>query len=322
MEWLNYNHLYYFWIVAKEGSITAACRKLGLSQPTVSAQIQSLENALECELFNRRGRRLILSDAGRMAFHRAGEIFSLGRDFLDALKGRAVEMPRVRLNVGVTDTLPKLLAYRLIEPATSFPNPVSLICHEGKHADLLARLSIYELDLVITTEPIGSQARVRAYNHFLGECGMSVFCTPSKTHLYSRHFPKSLKGAPFLLPTANTSLRRLLNNWFAQNDLQPSIAGEFDDSALIKIFGQAGLGLFLMPTVEEGEVLQQYKVKVIGRLSEIREKYYVISAERKLKNPAVLAITESAHRALFEESKRVESAPTAARHIRVPLENV
>lgn len=300
MEWLNYHHLYYFWVVVKEGSITAACQRLRVAQPTVSAQIMALEESLDCKLFNRSGRRLSLTETGRMVYRDADEIFSLGREMVNKVQGRAPGVQRVRLNVGITDVMPKLLVSRLLLPATRIAEPLNLVCHEGKHADLLAKLSVYELDILLTDAPIGSQAKIKAFNHLLGECGVSVFAARSLAAKRLQDFPQSLHHAPFLFPLAQAGLRRALSNWFDEHGITPNVAGEFEDSTLIKIFGQEGLGLFVMPTVEEQEVLRQYDVKVIGRLAGVKVRFYAISTERRVKNPAVLAITEAAHKTIFD----------------------
>jgi LysR family transcriptional activator of nhaA len=300
MEWLNYHHLYYFWVVAKEGSITAASQSLRLSQSTVSEQIMALEASLGCKLFQRAGRRLTLTDAGRLVLRHADEIFSRGRELMGVLRGSVAAPQRLRLNVGVTDVVPKFLAYRLLEPALRIAEPVSLICHEGMHLDLLARLSVYELDIILTDSPIGSQAKVKAFNHLLGESGVSVYAAPALAAERRKGFPQSLSGAPFLLPTSNTSLRRSLDNWFAAHDIFPNIVGEFEDSALIMIFGQAGHGLFVLPTVVADELHREYGVRAIGVLEGIRERFYAISTERRVKHPAVLAITENAQKEVFE----------------------
>ncbi len=300
MEWLNYHHLYYFWVVVKEGSITAACQQLRVAQPTVSAQIMALEKSLGCKLFNRTGRRLSLTENGSMVFRDADEIFSLGREMVGKIKGQDREFRRLHLNVGITDMMPKLLAFRLLQPTSLISEPVSIVCHEGKHADLLAKLSVYELDILLTDAPIGTKAKIKAFNHLLGECGVTVFAARELAPQYAERFPQSLHLAPFLFPIAHSSLYRSLNNWFSEHRITPTIVGEFEDSALIKIFGQSGLGLFVMPTVEEHEVLRQYDVKVVGRLAGIKMRFYAISTERKVKNPAVLAITETAHNTIFE----------------------
>lgn len=298
MEWLNYHHLLYFWVVAKEGTISAACKELNLAQPTISAQLRILEESLGEKLFTRVGRNLALTETGRVVYRYADEIFSLGRDLVDALKGRPTDRP-LRLTVGVADVLPKLVAYRLLEPAFQLPEPVQLICHEGSPAELLTRLATYELDLVLSDSPIGPEVKVRAFNHLLGECGVSIFGTKDLATKYRRRFPRSLDGAPFIIPTANTALRRALEHWFDAQDIRPSVFGEFEDSALLKVFGQAGVGLFAAPAVIEKEVQRQYNVQVVGRLESVRERFYAISVEKKVKHPAVLAIADEARQKLF-----------------------
>ncbi len=298
MDWLNYHHLLYFWVVAKEGTIAAACKELNLAQPTISAQLRVLEKSLGEKLFTRVGRNLALTETGRLVYRYADEIFSVGRDLMDTLNGRPTDRP-LRLTVGVADVLPKLVAYRLLEPAFHLPEPVRLVCHEGNPAELLTRLATYELDLVLSDTPIGPDVKVRAFNHLLGECGVSIFGVKDLADKYRRRFPKSLDGAPFIIPTANTALRRAIEHWFDSEDIRPSVFGEFEDSALLKVFGQAGVGLFAAPTVIEKEVQRQYSVRVVGRLESVRERFYAISVEKKVKHPAVLAIADEARQKLF-----------------------
>lgn len=298
MEWLNYHHLLYFWTVAKEGSIARASEKLRLTQATISAQISAFERALGEKLFNRVGRRLVLTETGRMAFRYADEIFTLGREFMDTLKGRPTGQP-LRFRVGIADVLPKLIAQRLLEPAFQISQPLRVVCHEGKTDSLLAQLILHELDLVLTDSGVDSGIKVKAFNHLLGECGLSIFAAAKLAAKYRHHFPSSLDGAPFLLPTDNTAMRRSLNQWFDHEKIQPVIIGEFEDSALLKVFGQLGKGLFAAPSAIDSEVEEQYGVQLVGRLAHIRERFYAISVERKLKHPAVIAICESAKNQLF-----------------------
>ena len=298
MEWLNYHHLLYFWVVAKEGTIAAACKELHLAQPTISAQLRSLERSLGEKLFTRVGRNLALTETGHVVYRYADEIFSLGSDMMDTVRGRPTGRP-MRFNVGVADVLPKLVAYRLLEPALHLSEQVQLVCHEGSPSELLTRLAVYDLDLVLSDSPIGPDVKVRAFNHLLGECGVSIFGTKDLATKYRRRFPKSLDGAPFIIPTANTALRRALEHWFDSEDIRPLVSGEFEDSALLKVFGQAGVGLFSSPTVIEKEVQRQYSVKVVGRLASVRERFFAISVEKKVKHPAVLAIADEARQKLF-----------------------
>lgn len=299
MELLNFNHLQYFWMVAREGSITAACRKLHLAQPTVSAQLRTLERSLGHDLFQRVGRSLVLTDAGRTVFRYADEIFSLGGEMLDTLRGRPAS-GTLRLTVGVADVLPKLIAHRLIQPALALGDSLQLTCVEGSTNELVSRLSLNEIDVVLADHPISPHLRVRAFNHVLGECGVTVFGVEALARKCSADFPRSLDGAPFLLPTENTVLRRSLEQWFDAAGVRPTMAAEFEDSALLKVFGQSGVGLFAAPSVAEHEVEQQYGVKIVGRLPEVLERFYAISIERRVKHPAVLAITEAARKRLFK----------------------
>jgi LysR family transcriptional activator of nhaA len=298
MRRLNYHHLLYFWSVAREGSIARACAQLHLTQPTISAQLRSLERALGARLFVRVGRGLVLSETGRVVYRYADEIFSLGREMQDTLQGRPPGRP-MRLVVGVADALPRLIAYRLIEPALRLPEPVQIVCQHGRLEHLLAQLALHSLDVVLADAPAGPTTKIQAFNHLLGECGVSVVGAPRLAAAHRRGFPRSLDGAPFLLPADNTVLRRSLEQWFDAERIRPLVRGEFADPALLKVFGQNGAGLFTVRTAMEQETLRQYETRVLGRISSIRERFYAISLERKLKHPAVVAITETAREELF-----------------------
>jgi LysR family transcriptional activator of nhaA len=298
LEWLNYHHLLYFWTVARLGSVSAGAAELRLAQPTISGQIRALEDSLGVRLFHRTGRRMVLTDAGREAFRYADEIFSLGRELMGAVKGQSAGRP-VRLLVGVADVVPKLIAYRLLEPALEMGEQVRLVCREDRLDRLLAELSIQSLDLVLADAPIGPLSKVRAFNHLLGECGVTFFGSSQLVKAYRRGFPKSLSGAPLLLPTENTAVRRNLDQWFYQHDIQPVVVSEFEDSALLKTFGQAGVGIFPAPSAIESEVRKQFGVSILGRTEQVGERYYAITTERRLKNPAVLAISQAARSKLF-----------------------
>jgi len=298
MEWLNYHHLRYFWAVAREGGVTRAAERLHISQPTVSAQIRELEQALGERLFARSGRTLALTDVGRTVFRYADEIFGLGRELLDTVKGRPTGRP-ARLSVGIANVVPKLIAYRLIEPALRLPEPVLLECVEDRPDRLLAELAVHALDVVLSDAPVGPLVNVRAYSHLLGECTVTVFGTAALAAAHTRRFPQSLDGAPFLLPTQNSALRRALDQWFEEQGIRPRVVGEFEDSALLKVFGQAGRGLFAAPTAILAEVRRQYGVRRVGEVAAVRERFYAISVERRLKHPAVLAISEAARQRLF-----------------------
>jgi len=299
MEWLNYHHLLYFWTVAREGSVARACEKLHLAQPTISGQLRALEKSLGEKLFTKVGRNLVLTDTGRMVYRHADGIFSLGRELMDALKGRPAGRPQ-RLVVGVVDVLPKLIAYRLLEPALRLPEQVQVICHEDKPERLFAELSVQALDIVLADEPPGPAVKVRAFSHVLGECGVSIFGTARLAAAYRRGFPRSLDGAPFVLPTSNTSLRKSLEQWFDTEGIRPAVRGEFEDSALLMVFGQTGAGVFAMPSAIDKEVQKQYGVRLIGRVDSVRERFYAISIERKLKHPGVVAISEAARLRIFK----------------------
>jgi LysR family transcriptional activator of nhaA len=298
MDSLNYHHLRYFWTVAREGSLVAAGKLLRLSHPTLSAQVHALENQLGEKLFVRVGRRLVLTEVGRVVYRYAEEIFALGRELADTVKGQAVGHA-VRLDVGIADVVPKLVVRRLLQPALSLPEPVRLVCYEDGYEKLLGELALHRLHLVISDAPVPPGSNVKAFNHLLGETGVTFFGTKSLASSYRPGFPMSLNGAPLLLPLESATLRRSLNQWFDRNKVAPSVVAEFEDSALLKVFGADGVGMFPAPTVIEREVIQQYGVQVVGRAAEVRERYYAISVERKLKNPAVVAISEAARHEIF-----------------------
>jgi len=298
MEWVNYHHLLYFWVVAREGGLVAAGKVLRLSHPTLSAQIHSLEDQLGEKLFTKVGRKLALTETGRVVFRYAEEIFTLGREMVDTVKGRSTGQP-LRLEVGIADAVPKLVVRRLLQPALALSEPVRLVCYEDSYEKLLADLALHTLDIVISDAPVPTGSSVRAFNHLLGETGVSFFGTKALVKTYKRGFPRSLNGAPVLLPLENLTLRRSLNQWFDRNDIELRVVAEFEDSALLKVFGADGLGLFPAPTVVEKEVISQYGVQLLGRVEEVRERFYAISVERRLKHPAVVAISDAARHELF-----------------------
>jgi LysR family transcriptional activator of nhaA len=298
MNWLNYHHFYYFWTAAKEGSIGKASKALNLSQPAVSSQIKSLESSLEESLFHRGKGGLRLTEAGRVAFEYADEIFRLGKEFRENLKGVGTDRP-ARLRVGISDVLPKLISHRLLAPALEMETPVQLICEEDKTEALLADLSIHRLDLVIADGPIGGAARINAFNHFLGSCGVTFFGTKKLVRLYCKGFPGSISGAPLLVPTEGTLLRRSIDRWLSSNGYAPRIRAEFHDSALLKVFGRDGAGIFVGPTIIENEICREFHVEVIGRTDQILEAFYAITVERKVRHPVALAITQTAREKLF-----------------------
>ncbi len=299
MDWLNYHHLLYFWTVAREGTIAAACEQLHVAQPTISAQLRKLETALGHKLFKRAGRHLVLTETGRVVYRYADEIFSIGRDLMDTLKGRPTGTP-MRLQVGIADVVPKLMTHRLLAPAFDLEDRIQLICYEGKPTELLTRLAMHELDVVLSDSPTSSEIGVRAFNHLLGECTISIFGRAEQAARLRRRFPQSLENAPMLLPTSNTMMRRAFDHWFDAEGIRPVVAGEFEDTALLKVFGQHGAGLFPGPTPIAKEIQKQYDVRLIGEIPDVRERFYAISMERRVKHPAVVAITDLARRRLFE----------------------
>lgn len=302
MDWLNYHHLLYFYKVAKEGSVSRAADALGLAQPTLSGQIRKLEEAFDEKLFVRSGRRLALTEMGRVVYRYADEIFSLGHELTETLRSRPTGRPG-RLAIGVADVVPKLVTHRLLSATLALPDPVQIVCHEGKTDRLLADLALHDYDLVIADAPVPPHMNVKAYNHPLGESGVSFFATRA-TAPRGRRFPRSLDGAPMLLPPPNTSLRRSLDNFFEQHDVHPRVVAELEDSALIKVFGQHGHGVFAAPTAIEPEVARHYGVRVVGRTDEIVERFFAISIERRIKHPAVAAITQAARNGLFGAAPR------------------
>lgn len=298
LGWLNYHHLLYFWTVAKEGSVARATQRLRLAQPTISGQIRQLERQLDVKLFQRQGRNLVLTDVGRVVYRYADEIFGLGRELMDVLENRPTGRP-LRLTVGVAEGVPKLIAHRLLEPAFRLGVPLQLVCREERADRLLAELALHALDLVLSDGPIPAHVAVKGFSHLLGECGVTIFATAERAPKLRRGFPRSLDGAPMLLPTHDNALRRSLEQWFDAHEIRPQVAAEFEDPALLKTFGEAGGGLFAGPTVIEREICRQYAVRVVGRVADVRERFYAISAERRLQHPAVVAITQTARDKLF-----------------------
>jgi LysR family transcriptional regulator, transcriptional activator of nhaA len=300
MEWLNYHHLLYFWAVARYGSVVRASRELRLAQPTISGQVRRLEEVIGEKLFERVGRRLVLTHVGRTVFRYADEIFSLGQELMGSLKGRVSSRP-LRLTVGVADVLPKALVQALLEPAFHIGKPVHLVCREDKVVeDFMSQLAGQELDLVLADRPIGPGLRAHAFNHLLGECGTTFLATPKLATSLRRGFPRSLEGAPCLLPGAHATVRRNLDQWFEKEKLRPSLVAEFDDSALMYAFGEQGQGFFPAPTVFETEFRRRYHVQVVGRIKQVQQQFYAISVDQRLHHPAVAAIVKAARQDVFK----------------------
>jgi LysR family transcriptional activator of nhaA len=298
VEWLNYHHLLYFWMVVRTGSVAAASTELRLAPPTISVQIRRLEEQLGEKLLRRSGRRLLPTEMGQSVFRYADDIFSTGRELLDMVRGRPTNRP-MKLTVGVVDVMPKFIAHWLIEPALRLGERVRIVCREATPEQLLAQLSVQSLDVVLSDAPIGPGVNVRAYNHLLGETGVSFLGVARLARTHRRRFPKSLNGAPVLLPATNTAVRRSIDQWLETADVRPEIIGEFEDSELLWEFGGAGEGIFPVPTVLERHLTRLHRVKVLGRTDAVRSRFYAISVERRLKHPDVVAICETARRELF-----------------------
>lgn len=298
MAWMNYHHLLYFWTVVREGGVSRAAEKLRLAQPTISSQIRALERALGARLFARKGRGLTLTEEGRVVFRYAEEIFTIGRELQATLEGRPPGRAPV-LTVGVANAVPKLIVYRLLRPAIEQPDAVRLECREDNAEQLLTALATFSLDVVIASAPSPAHLPIRVFNHLLGESAVAFFAPSDLARRLKRGFPASLAGAPMMLPTTNNPLRRALDDWFEEAAITPRIVGEFEDSALMNVFGQAAGCVFPAPSAIEQDVCRFHGVRVVGRADTVRERYYVISVERRLKHPAVLAITSAARDQLF-----------------------
>lgn len=312
MEWLNYHHLLYFWTVVREGSISKAATHLRLAQPTVSAQVRQFEQALGETLLERRGRQVAVTDVGRLVFRYADEIFGLGRELQETLKGRPTgRMPRLR--VGVANAVPKLIVYRLLRPAVEGDTPIHVMCHEGQPEALVAQLATHTLDVVISDMPAPASANVKVFSHLLGESGTSFFAAPSLARRLARGFPRSLHETPMLLPMPATALRRALDQWFESLRILPAVAGEFEDSALLKAFGESGRAVFPAPTAIAREVCRHYGVTIVGDTAAVRERYYALSAERRVTHPGVVALSATARVELFAARQTPE-----ARHAQRP----
>lgn len=298
MDNLNFKHLKYFWTVAKTGSIARASEQLHLTPQSISGQLTEFEERLGVELFRRTGRNRELTEAGRRILSYAEEIFAISNELIDALH---VQKSRKSLTfrVGIADSVSKSIAYHLVEPALRLSEPVRLICREGRLSALLAELAIHHLDMIIADRPMPANLNVRGYSHLLGESGITFFGTQQLAGQLRGKFPTCLNGAPLLLPGEDAAIRPQLIQWFETNGLRPEILGEFDDSALMKAFGQAGAGLFVAPTTLASHVCEQYKTVAIGRIDTVIERLYAITTERRLTHPAIVAISKAAREDIF-----------------------
>lgn len=313
MEWLNYHHLLYFWTVAKKGSLRAASESLHVSQPSISAQLQSLEASLGQRLFQPAGRGKVLTEAGQMVLSYADEIFTIGGELLNAVKNRPTTRAP-RLNVGISDSFPKLAAYEILKPVFALPQPMHLICHEGKITDLIAQLAVHRLDAVLADEPASSSHNLRAFNHLLGRSGVSFCAAPTLAPLLRKGFPRSLHGAPALMPSEHTPMRRALENWLRRQRIQPVVLGEFDDAALMKVMACEGAGFLAVPSVMADDAVRRYGFEVIGATTQCQVEFYAITAERRLAHPGVLLIAEQASKHIFgRRSKKASRAASSKR---------
>ena len=303
MESLNYHHLFYFWNVAKAGTVTAAAEQLHLARTTITAQIRALEKASGEKLFNKKGRYLELTEFGQQVFRYAEEIFSIGRELTEFMKTGRSGMTK-KFVVGMPDVVPKLVAFELLKPAIQHPEGFQIVCNEGKLPDLMADPALHRLDLIISDSVAPPTVDVRAYSHPLGECGLSFLAVPELAKKYRRKFPWSLIGAPVCLPTDHTAVRRSFNHWMDDNEIYPRIVAEFEDSALLKVFGQAGHGIVPIPTAIEKEVTSQYGMQLVGRLDDVIDRFFAISVEKRVHHPAVLAIVKQARSSIFEKSQQ------------------
>ena len=303
MDRLNFNHLRCFWATAKGGSIAAACETLDLTQPTISKQIGDLEGELGTPLFHRTGRRLVLTDVGQSIYSYADDIFALGQEMVEAVRGHGSGQGRpLRLHVGISDAVPKLLTRIALEPALDIDQPVKLVCHEGKTEQLLADLALASLDVVITDAPLKPGSRVRAFNHKLGESPVGVFGITELAERFGSDFPASLADAPLLAPTENLAMRGLIEAWFDRLGIRPRIVAEIEDSALLKSFAQAGRGVFFGPLLVTEHLHEQFGAKLLGIAEGVVEPLYAVTVERRITHPGVTAIAESA-RSVFERAR-------------------
>jgi LysR family transcriptional activator of nhaA len=290
---INFRHLHYFWVVAKEGGVTRAAERLGLAVQTVGTQISLLEQSIGKALFTQQGRRLVLTEAGRLALAYADQIFLLGEQMQEAL-GEA-DSSKTRLTVGISDSLPKLTAFRLLEATMQLARPVRLVCYEDDFDTLLGDLALHKLDVVLTDRAVRSGTTLRVFSHQLFESETMVVGAPALADIYKPGFPASLNGAPFLLPTRNNALRGRIDEWFEQHEVRPDIVGEFEDNALLNTFGRRGLGLFFATAALASDIAEQFGAVLVGPVPQVREQFYAISNERKIKHPAVEAILSAIH---------------------------
>ena len=298
MEWLNYHHLRYFWTVARKGGVRKAAEELHVSQPSISAQLRLLEDSLEEQLFRRSGRNLVLTEAGQLVLSYADEIFSAGRELMTVLKHRPGVRP-LRLDVGLTDAFPKLIAFQILKAAFHYTDAIHLICREGEIGALVRQLQAHRLDIVLADEPASSALKAKTFNRRLGYSGITFCAVPAIASKLRRNFPQSLDGAPALLPSENMGMRTVLETWFDAKGIRPRVIGEFEDSALMEVCSSGGRGFTVVHTVIDRAALKHYGLRVIAKVKECGSDFFAITAERRVKHPAAVAITEHAYTHLF-----------------------
>ncbi|MBI4623180.1 MAG: LysR family transcriptional regulator [Verrucomicrobia bacterium] len=300
MEWLNYHHLLYFWAVAKEGGLRKASEKLNVSQPSISTQIRLLEEALGEKLFQRKGRTQVLTETGQFALGYADDIFSLGAEFISAVRQQAPARKRaIRLAIGVEDSFPKLLSYEILKPVLGLDPPVQLVCREGKPEELLAQLAVHRLDAILADEPATGTMKFKAFSHLLGKSTVAICATRKLARVLRDGFPRSLHQAPALLPTSNTTLRRSLDEWFQAIGIQPRVVAEFEDGALMKLAAADGMGFIAVPLVTLSECVTRFQFEKVGQTDRCNDQYYLITGERRVTHPAVLLMSENARSLVF-----------------------
>ena len=301
MEWLNFHHLRYFWVVARKGGVRKAAEELHVSQPSISAQLGLLEESLGHKLFKRSGRSLVLTEMGQLVLSYADEIFSSGRELMNAVRQRPTKHP-LRLNIGLTDAFPKLIAFQILRAAFRLDNAIHIICREGEIGPLVAQLAAHRLDIVLADEPASSSLKAKTFNHRLGRSGITFCAVPAVAAKLKRNFPQSLDGAPALLPTENMGMRAALETWFDTQGIRPRLVGEFEDTALMEVCSAGGRGFTVVHSVIDRTALKHYDLRVIAKVEECGSDFYAITADRRVKHPAAMAITEHAYSTLFADS--------------------
>lgn len=294
---VNFHHLYYFWAVAKAGSIRNASAQLLLAPATVSRQIKELESKLRVRLLERSNQSIKLTREGDFVFGVCNELFGLARELVDGV-GANNEAKPVRITVGIAGVIPKLLIYKVLEPTLHLREPVQIVCLEGAPSKLMSDLASRNIDLVLTDAPIGPHSNARSSSHLIAECPVVVCCDAALAAKYKRGFPNSLHTAPVLLPTNNSAFRASLDTFFMEHGIIPDVRGEFEDSTIIEVFGEAGLGLFFVPAVIQKEVQTRFHCEVLGHLDKVIARFFAVVPHRRISNPATLAIIESTRQSL------------------------